>query len=241
MGADLRLPSINAQTDRGQLEQMRSYLYQLVQQLNYLLSAAGTGAGNAGEPNENTIKSIVLNSTEILNTFYSMTKQRLDDVYVSLAEFGVWIRLGVPGNDPGGNPVYGVEIGRKTEQGFEKYARFTKSGVSFYPAGAEEPGGIAGTMLIDENGFHGSQANTAVDSDILAFALSCRNGFTPFETDTGASNLPESEGYDQTVGYVHRRSEDWIKIRLTNNETGAEAVNLYHNNTWSGWKFITPQ
>ena len=37
MGLDIRLPNITATTDAGKLEQIRSYLYQFAEQLNWAL------------------------------------------------------------------------------------------------------------------------------------------------------------------------------------------------------------
>ena len=45
MSMNLRYPSITATTEREQIAQIKSYLFQLVEKLNYELSNLGTGDG----------------------------------------------------------------------------------------------------------------------------------------------------------------------------------------------------
>ena len=47
MSVNIRLPHISGTTDREQLSQIKSYLHQLVEQLNWALSSLGTGEGTA--------------------------------------------------------------------------------------------------------------------------------------------------------------------------------------------------
>ena len=42
MNGNIRLPSINGATEAEQIAQIKSYLYQLAQQLNWLFSTIGT-------------------------------------------------------------------------------------------------------------------------------------------------------------------------------------------------------
>lgn len=51
---DFRFPNINGKTEAEQLSQIKSYLHQLVQQLNWAMSVLEAGNGSAsGKDSEN--------------------------------------------------------------------------------------------------------------------------------------------------------------------------------------------
>ena len=100
---NFRYPNITGVSDREQLAQVRSYLHQLVDQLN---NAAITGGGTAGpvvykgaggadtSPEKealdtfNSIKSLIIKSADIVTAWYDQVNMRLDGVYVAQSEFG---------------------------------------------------------------------------------------------------------------------------------------------------------
>ena len=100
---NFRYPNITGVSDREQLAQVRSYLHQLVDQLN---NAALTGGGTAGpvvykgaggaatSPEKealdtfNSIKSLIIKSADIVTAWYDQVNMRLDGVYVAQSEFG---------------------------------------------------------------------------------------------------------------------------------------------------------
>ena len=111
MSIDIRLPNINSATEQGQLSQMRSYLYQLVEQLNWALNTvqdgavqtvvqpmtAPTASGTAASEQEaqdtfNSIKSLIIKSADIVNAYYETMRLRMDGEYVAESEFGVYRR-----------------------------------------------------------------------------------------------------------------------------------------------------
>ena len=111
MSIDIRLPNINAATEQGQLSQMRSYLYQLVEQLNWALNTVQDGAvqtvvqpmtaptvsGTAAAEQEaqdtfNSIKSLIIKSADIVNAYYETMRLRMDGEYVAESDFGVYRR-----------------------------------------------------------------------------------------------------------------------------------------------------
>ena len=111
MSIDIRLPNINAATEQGQLSQMRSYLYQLVEQLNWALNTvqdgaaqtvvqtmtAPTASGTAAAEKEaqdtfNSIKSLIIKSADIVNAYYETMRLRMDGEYVAESDFGVYRR-----------------------------------------------------------------------------------------------------------------------------------------------------
>lgn len=111
MSIDIRLPNINAANEQGQLSQMRSYLYQLVEQLNWALNTVQDGAvqtvvqpmtaptvsGTAAAEQEaqdtfNSIKSLIIKSADIVNAYYETMRLRMDGEYVAESDFGVYRR-----------------------------------------------------------------------------------------------------------------------------------------------------
>ena len=103
---DIRLPNITATTEKGQLEQIRSYLYQFAEQLNWALGnidskaeeatkmvAASTKDKDAVEEAQETfseVKSLIIKSADIVNAYYEEINHRLEGVYVAQSDFGTY-------------------------------------------------------------------------------------------------------------------------------------------------------
>lgn len=207
----IRYPNITGSTDAQKLEQMKSYLYQIVDELNFQLekpSAAGSVAsGYASSVNEaakpqkktdpmstfNDIKALIIKSADILNAYYDKISARLEGVYVAESDFGIYaeqttqditanskaiqqfyrdlqqviseiegvestqievnahINSGLLYYAEDGTPVYGLEIGQKTEvdgeEVFNKFARFTADKLSFYDQNSNEVAYISDRKL----------------------------------------------------------------------------------------------
>lgn len=110
MGANLRLPKITAADSEGKLIQIQSFLYQLTEQLNYALGSIETGIGNdvrilkesadkkdseplspeAAKNNFNAIKSLIIKSADIVNSYYEEVNRRLQGIYVAESVFGTY-------------------------------------------------------------------------------------------------------------------------------------------------------
>ena len=111
MGIDLRLPNITATTDREKLAQMQSYLFQMVEQLNWALQNVDTsnasvvtpvaksqllsGATSASAPSDpqatfNSIKSLIIKSADIVAAYYDEINKRLEGRYVAESDFGTY-------------------------------------------------------------------------------------------------------------------------------------------------------
>ena len=116
MGIDLRLPNITGPTERERLSQMQSYLFQLVEQLNWALqnvdtsnatvvtstpkshlpSVAGsygvmlTDEGDDPQATFNSIKSLIIKSADIVEAYYEEISKRLEGVYVAESDFGTY-------------------------------------------------------------------------------------------------------------------------------------------------------
>lgn len=211
MSVDIRLPNITAKTDAGKLQQMQSYMYQMVEQLNWALanveseasgtggymgkttSGSGDGDGDASaKATFNAIKALIIKSADIVNAYYDKISARLDGVYVAESDFGIYaeqtsqqieanstditqfytnvqqiitdiemeisqidvsanIKSGVLEVGEDGVPVYGLEIGQRTEidgvEVFNQFARFTAEKLSFYDSNGIEVAYISDKKL----------------------------------------------------------------------------------------------
>lgn len=209
MGFDFRFPKITAKDEAGQLQQMQSFLFQLVEQLNYAMkmvdgdsagvanvssaSAASREADAKAQNTFNSIKSLIIKSADIVNAYYETINARLKGQYVAESDFGTYteetdakiegnsksiaqhyeniqqilsdiegfenklievdahIKTGLLYYDETGAPVYGLEIGQRTEmdgvETFNKYARFTSEKLSFYDSNDNEVAYISDKKL----------------------------------------------------------------------------------------------
>ena len=106
----IRLPKITSDNAEGQLAQLQSYVYQLVEQLNWAFtvvqeqteggsseavvtvdsSGKATPAKESDESIFNRIKSLIIKSAEFINAYYDEIKTQLDGVYVAQSDFGTY-------------------------------------------------------------------------------------------------------------------------------------------------------
>lgn len=104
---NIRLPNITAQTEREQLLQVKSYLHQLAQELNWALStietgsgkeASGTTAAAAGEPvsrqematSYNQLKALIVKSADTVKAYSEAAEERYASLYVAQSDFGTY-------------------------------------------------------------------------------------------------------------------------------------------------------
>ena len=105
--SNLRLPDISG-TDKEQLAKIRSYLYQLIPQLNFALNSMGESkaeqpiatsrlpdntindANAQATATFNDIKALIIKSADIVNAYYDVINERLDGVYVAESDFGTF-------------------------------------------------------------------------------------------------------------------------------------------------------
>lgn len=211
MSINIRFPNITGKTEAEQLVQVRSYLHQLAEQLNWALStieSGGTGssssketvtqAGGPGTSMEDSVsfyelKALIIKSADIVNSYYEEISKKLEGKYVAQSDFGTYvedtsqairanstaieqaykdlqqiisdteelehtlvdvnahIKSGLLYYEDSGAPVYGLEIGQRTEldgvEVFNKYARFTSEKLSFYDNNGSEVAYISDKKL----------------------------------------------------------------------------------------------
>lgn len=107
MSTDIRYPNITETSDAGQLRQVKSFLFQLVEQLNWALKQTETGetaaayrsvaSGAAAETGQavssfNSIKGLIIKSADIVNAYYEKidTMLKLSGDYVAQSDFGTY-------------------------------------------------------------------------------------------------------------------------------------------------------
>ena len=104
--AEFRYPNITDPTPEGQLKQLKNYLYQLTNQLNYAVksvesenkaeeyvnalkvSSSGSGANSADKNAKSTfndIKGLIIKSADIVNAYYDVISKKLESNYLALA------------------------------------------------------------------------------------------------------------------------------------------------------------
>lgn len=99
MSMNIRFPNITGATEQEQLAQIKSYLYQLVEQLNWMLPTIESGTGQAftsrtdpvfGDISAETfyeLKSLLIKSSDTLNAYYDKINAKLEGQYVAQADF----------------------------------------------------------------------------------------------------------------------------------------------------------
>ena len=107
---DLRYPNITGRTEAEQMVQVKSYLHQLVEQLNWALSNIETGSTGVAKTstaatgtavptesddpisNFNSIKGLIIKSADIVNAYYEKIDNllKLSGEYVAQSDFGTY-------------------------------------------------------------------------------------------------------------------------------------------------------
>ena len=205
---NIRLPNITAQTEREQLLQVKSYLHQLAQELNWALTSIESGSSTAAVAKKSTsdpvtkdelatsyneLKSLIIKSAGTVSAYAEVLEERYNSLYVAQSDFGTYkeeasqaiqknstavenffenmqkiitdietlqhslikvsanIKSGLLYYDDSGVPVYGVEVGQRTEiygvEVFDKFARFTSDRLSFYDQNDNEVAYISDRKL----------------------------------------------------------------------------------------------
>ncbi len=94
MSVNIRYPNITARTEREQIAQIKSYLHQLVEQLNYALPNLGTGDGSTqstetkststyevqgGELSYYELRSLIIQELQEIDTKFDQLSEKLSD------------------------------------------------------------------------------------------------------------------------------------------------------------------
>ena len=107
MGIDIRLPNITATTEKEQLVQVKSYLFQLAEQLQWAMQNVEKTASNtvvvtptvrstapstsvSAEVAFSSIKGLIIKSADIVNAYYEEINSRLSSEYIAKSDFGTY-------------------------------------------------------------------------------------------------------------------------------------------------------
>ena len=109
MSFNIDLPNISAHTESGKIEQIRSYLFQLADQLKWALNSLESGSAKVlqtGSKTEeksvteeeaqatfNSIKSLIIRSADIVNVYSEEINKKLEGSYVANSDFGTYLEL----------------------------------------------------------------------------------------------------------------------------------------------------
>lgn len=109
MGLELRMPNITGSSEREQLAQIKSYLYQFIPQLQWALNTIDTSASSnyvvkqtpqnvvSQKPSQNNevsfddLKALIIKSADIVEAYYEEISKRLVGVYVAESYFGTFV------------------------------------------------------------------------------------------------------------------------------------------------------
>ena len=106
---NIRLPNINGSTEKLQLEQIKRYLFQIAEDLNYAVKSIDNNQTKMSEQivqvsesssksktsetlNEqfNALKPLIIKSADIVNSFYEKISTELEGEFVASSEFGIY-------------------------------------------------------------------------------------------------------------------------------------------------------
>lgn len=106
MSFDFKLPNITATTNEGKVEQLRGYLYQLVDQLKWALNSIDSGGTKVLQQGSKTtskelteqeaqatfgsIKSLIIKSADIVESYAETISEKLVGEYVAKSDFGTY-------------------------------------------------------------------------------------------------------------------------------------------------------
>lgn len=107
MAVELRLPNING-TEREQLAQIRSYLYQLIPQLQMAMNTVEPAKAEGGTKQQivmpstskpfdavaafTELKPLIIKSSEIVEAYYEDINKKLSGIYVADSDFGTFVQ-----------------------------------------------------------------------------------------------------------------------------------------------------
>lgn len=107
MSVNLRLPNITGLSEKEQISQIRTYLYQLVGELQFALNNAESNSdivilnqkrsndtSNSSNVNTNSIfaalKPLIIKSADIVDAYYDKLTKKLEGEYVAVSDFGTY-------------------------------------------------------------------------------------------------------------------------------------------------------
>jgi hypothetical protein len=107
MGFDFRLPNITGATEREQLAQIKSFLHQHIEQLQWAMNNIDSNINTvvvtptpkslspsttaSAEVTFSSIKGLIIKSADIVNAYYDEINNRLSREYIAKSDFGTYL------------------------------------------------------------------------------------------------------------------------------------------------------
>ena len=123
MSINIRFPNITGRTEAEQLVQVKSYLHQLVEQLNWALTSIQSGSvptsntsteaplGDVSAATFYELKSLIIKSADTLNAYYEKIDEKLIGKYVTQGDFEAYKKEPKYTLPVGGTELGGVKNG----------------------------------------------------------------------------------------------------------------------------------
>ena len=191
MSFDIRLPNITASTDAGKLQQIQSYMYQLVEQLNWALNTVESAqAGNTSpslvyqqrEPSTpqeaentfNSIKALIIKSADIVKAYETTILNDFNGKYFADSDFGTYIEetsRKIEENSKGATETYtNIQTITGRLEGVEDDLRTTNAYIKRGLLGYDEAGNAVYGIEVGETNEDGAFIKYArFKADMLSF------------------------------------------------------------------------
>ena len=188
MSIDIRLPNITATTEEGKLQQMQSYMYQLVGQLNWALNTVESAQnGNTtavvfqqregvsqaisqkdAEETFNSIKNLIIKSADIVKAYEDTIRTNFKGEYFAESDFGTFVKdtnRFVEENSRGVTEAY--EIIESIDKDMDGVKEYIKTTNGYIHRGELDDGSIG--IEIGETTDYGYRRYAQFTSDRLTF------------------------------------------------------------------------
>ena len=179
MSTNIRYPDISSESTSGQLGQIKSYLHQLVGELNYALENGSSGTntyvvnkngvpiaadekGEAVDPvaRFNEIKALIIKSADIVEAYYEKMAEKFQSVYLAKSDYGTYF-------EEAAHDI--VKTSKDTTEYFEQYQQITDATLDDLDFSVAEIKGYIKTGEVDqdENGLPilGIEIRQATETD----------------------------------------------------------------------------
>lgn len=186
---NIRLPNITAKDEAGQLQQVRSYLHQLAEQLNWALNTVETAQSGSASPSVvinkdiapqdaestfNSIKALIIKSADIVKAYEETILTDFNGIYFAESDFGTYIEetnRAIEENSKGVTETYtNVQSITNTVNGLAEESRTTNSYIKRGLLGYDDNGNAIYGVEVGETTDNGAFVKYArFKSDRLSF------------------------------------------------------------------------
>lgn len=226
----IRYPSINGQTEAEQLSQLKGYLYQLVEQLNYALQNseqtqvysqnAPAKSDSATDPVSDfaSIKGLIIKSADIVNAYYEKIDNllKLSGEYTASSDFGDFKESTENRLEADSQSITQL---LSSVQGIGDFAvnasAHIRSGVLYYN-GEVPVYGLEVGQKVTENGVETFNKYAQFTSEKLSFydaagkELAYISGYKLYITNVHVTSSLQLGGYKDLIGADGSRVTKWV-------------------------------